>query len=232
MTIDPQSLPGEGPILPEPLPADPFSIFNAWFDQAVADRRQPNPNAFTLATVDPDGRPSARIVLCKAVDPAAGAISFFTNYTSRKSDALAANPLAAAVFHWDFHDRQARLEGPVTRLGDADNDAYFASRPWQSRIGSWASNQSKPIASRAALLEQVAAAMKRFGLDPANPPSDRDEARIPRPAHWGGWSLQAARVELWVGGLGRVHDRAAWVRSAPAAPGRITAPWSSTRLQP
>lgn len=219
--------------LPEPLPVEPFGLFAAWFDEACGRAIQPNPNAFCLATVDPDGHPSSRMVLCKAVEPGIGAISFFTNYTSRKSRALGAHPRAAAVFFWDALDRQARLEGPVTRLPEAESDAYFASRPWQSRVGAWASEQSRPIASRGAMLERVRAAMVRFGVDPANPPADSARVEIPRPPHWGGWLLLADRVELWVGGAGRLHDRAVWTRTAGSG-GRdqITGPWVSTRLQP
>lgn len=227
---DAPPLPGEGPLLPEPLPPDPFTLFRSWFDEAAQRAVQPNPNAFTLATIDPDGRPAARIVLCKSIDPARGALSFFTSYTSRKSAALTANPRAAAVFHWDTLDRQVRLEGIVTRLPEAESDAYFGSRPWQSRVGAWASDQSKPIASRAAMLDKVRAAMDRFGIDPERPPSADKTVHIPRPPHWGGWVLLTDRVELWLSGVGRVHDRAAWTRSL-ATPGKPGA-WSSTRLQP
>jgi pyridoxamine 5'-phosphate oxidase len=226
-------LPGDGPMLPEPLPSDPFPLFLAWFEEAAAARTQPNPNSFTLATIDADGRPSARIVLCKAVDVVGGSISFFTNYTSRKSRALVAHPWAAAVFHWDTLGKQARLEGPVARVSERESDVYFASRPWQSRIGSWASQQSEPIGSRQALIDKVHAAMRRFGLDPANPPADGARVDIPRPPHWGGWRMVAARVELWVSGVGRVHDRAVWERPVETGgPGPRTMGWSETRLQP
>jgi pyridoxamine 5'-phosphate oxidase len=230
---DAPPLPGDGPLLPEPLPPDPFGLFLAWFDEAVRGRIGPNPNAFTLATVDPDGRPSARVLLCKAVDPARGSISFFTNYASRKSEALVANPYAAAVFFWDSLARQVRLEGPVVRIPEAESDAYFSSRPWQSRVGAWASDQSRPIRSRAAMLARVRDTMVRFGIDPDRPASDADQAAIARPPHWGGWVLIAARVELWLSSVGRVHDRAAWTRQvATTGQGPITGTWSSTRIQP
>ena len=217
--------------LPEPLPADPFPLFASWFHDAHTQQSQPNPNAFTLATVDPDGRPSARILLCKAIDPGAGFIEFFTNYSGRKGVALDSNPRAAACFFWDALDRQVRIEGLVTRCPDARNDEYFASRPWESRIGAWASDQSKPIASRAGMAAKVTAAMKRFGLDPDQPPVG--PVTIPRPPHWGGYRLYAERVDLWVCGVGRVHDRAAWTRTlTPRPPAFAAGPWSATRLQP
>lgn len=228
---DAPARPGDGPMLPEPLPSEPFGLFAGWFDEACGRGVTANPNAFTLATVDPNGHPSARIVLCKGVDPVGGSISFFTNYTSRKSQAIEAHPRAAAVFFWDALDRQARLEGPVAKVPEAESEAYFASRPWQSRVGAWASEQSRPIASRGAMLERVAAAMRRFGIDPANPPADGASVAVPRPAHWGGWRLVADRVELWLSGAGRVHDRAVWTRRLDGDR-RVTGAWTSTRLQP
>lgn len=211
--------------LPEPLPSDPFLFFKGWFDEAVQGRVSPNPNAFSLATIDPDGRPSSRIVLCKQMDPAAGHIVFYTNYDGRKGRALRAHPFAAAVFHWDTLDRQARLEGPVTPSPASESDAYFQSRPWISRIGAWASAQGEPIPSRGALKERVDQTMRRFGIDPARPPARDAAVEIPRPPNWGGFRLLADRIELWVGATGRLHDRAAWKRSG-------SSPWVATRLQP
>lgn len=216
--------------LPEPLPADPFPLFVRWFEEAqagLATRILPNPNAMSLATVDPDGRLSNRIVLCKAVDAAAGSLTFYTNYQGRKGRALDANPRCAACFHWDPIDRQARFEGLAARLSADQSDAYFASRPWISRIGAWASDQSRPIASRAELESRTHAAMRGFGIDPDNPPAPDAAIDIPRPPHWGGYRVTADRVELWVGAKGRLHDRAVWSRD-PVANG----PWHATRLQP
>lgn len=222
-----------GELLPDPLPADPFPFFKVWFDDAQARAAQPNPNAMTLATVDPDGRPSARIVLCKEIDPSRGAVVFFTNYESRKGMALQTHPHASVVFHWDVLDKQARIEGPITRCPAAESDAYFESRPWQSRIGAWASDQSRPIPSRAALVEKVAGVMRRHGLDPSNPPPDDAQVRIPRPPHWGGYRLWADRVEVWISGPGRLHERAMWARPLqPDADGFRGGRWTSSRLQP
>ena len=226
----PPSLVG-APTLPDPLPTDPVAVFRLWFDEAREKRVQPNPNAFTLATIDPDGRPSARIVLCKQIIADPGAIVFYTNYQGRKGLALTAHPRAAAVFHWDVLDRQVRIEGPVTRSPAAESDAYFASRPWQSRVGAWASDQSRPIASRAALLEQVRARMAELGL--RSGVGDGEDPSIPRPPHWGGLRIWIERIELWVGGPGRVHDRAAWSRElVPSGESMAAGAWASTRLQP
>lgn len=211
--------------LPEPLPAEPFTLVASWLDEATRLKVAPNPNAFTLATIDPDGRPAARILLCKGLDPRAGWIEFFTNYTGRKGLALGANPRAAACFFWDTLDRQVRIEGTVARCPEARSDEYFASRPWESRIGAWSSDQSRPIQSRAAMAAKVDQTMRRFGIDPANPPKPGAEPAIPRPPHWGGFRLTADRVELWVSGIGRVHDRAVWARDGRGE-------WSATRLQP
>ncbi len=227
--FDQSDAPGGREFLPEPLPADPFPLFLSWFQDAAKQKLQPNPNAFCLATIDPDGRPAARTVLCKAIDPRAGFVEFFTNYTGRKGAALGANPRAAACFHWDHAELQVRIEGQVVRCSAQRSDEYFASRPWESRIGAWASDQSRPIASRADMSARVEAVMRRFGVDPSNPAT----ASIPRPAHWGGYHLYADRVELWVCGPGRIHDRAAWMRTlTPRPPAFGSGAWSATRLQP
>lgn len=222
--------------LPDPLPPDPFPLFQCWFDEAHTRKVQPNPNAMSLATVDADGTPSSRIVLCKAIDPAQGSITFYTSYKGRKGRALDANPRAGVCFHWDALDRQVRMEGPVTRAPAADSDAYFKTRPLESQLGAWASDQSEPIASREALFEKAAIAMAKFCADPNLNPGEIPE--IPRPPHWGGFRIWPTRVELWVGGAYRLHDRAAWIRrlvprEIDAAPGYAPAEaWRATRLQP
>ena len=224
--------------LPETLPAEPFPLFKAWFDEAWAARKVPNANAMTLATADPDGRPHARIVLCKGIDEAAGTVTFFTNYNGDKGLQLAANPRAALVFHWDHFDRQVRMEGPVSFAPDADSDAYFNTRHWASRIGAWASEQSRPIADREELLGKVGEVIDRLGLDLAaladlDPADYAPHIAIPRPPHWGGYRVWAERVELWCGGKSRVHDRAVWTRPlTPAGDGFSGGAWEATRLQP
>jgi pyridoxamine 5'-phosphate oxidase len=198
--------------LPDTLPADPLPLFQAWFDEAVARRVQPNPDAMMLATIDPDGRPSARMMLCKKIDIQHGFVVFYTNRKGRKAEALQANPRAAAVMHWDGLERQVRLEGPVVQSPDDESDEYFASRPWPSRIGAWASDQSRPLASREEMVARIMDSMLRFGLEPANPPPEQAPVEIPRPPHWGGYRLFIERIELWVAGAGRLHDRAVWAR--------------------
>lgn len=222
--------------LPDPLPVNPLELAVAWLRQARSDAAQPNPNAMVLATVDADGQPSARVVLCKDIDPAAGCIVFYTNYQSRKGQELERNPRAAIVFHWDYRHRQIRAEGHVERLTDAENDAYFGSRPWQSRLGAWASRQSEPVDSRASLATAVTAAARRFDVPYAGPGAPEPKTvtvDIPRPAHWGGFRLQVRALELWVEGEYRLHDRARWTRSGDPvqSPVRET-DWSVTRLQP
>ncbi|TLZ30482.1 MAG: pyridoxamine 5'-phosphate oxidase, partial [Gammaproteobacteria bacterium] len=182
------------------------------------------------------GRPSARVVLCKEIAPKPGYVVFYTNYLSSKGRQLQDNPRAAAVMHWDALHRQVRIEGEIVPAPASDSDAYFASRPWQSRVGAWASEQSEPIASRAALLEAVSGVAKRFGVPAPGSPvaADSVRANIPRPPHWGGYRLWADAVELWVQGEARVHDRALWRRSLTPLPGGSFRPgtWSATRLQP
>jgi pyridoxamine 5'-phosphate oxidase len=210
-------------ILGNPLPAEPLMLASEWLAEAWRRRLQPNPNAMTLATSTLEGWPTARIVLCKDVVGVPGYVVFYTNFQSRKGLELAANPRAAAVMHWDHMRRQVRIEGLVETAPAADSDAYFASRARGSRIGAWASAQSKPVASREELLAAVREATERFGA-----------GEVPRPSFWGGYRLWADAVELWVEGDARIHDRARWTRSLQrAADGSMRpGPWSVTRLQP
>lgn len=251
--------------LPDPLPSEPFALFQAWFDEAHRGSRgddppgdgpiAPNPNAMILATVDPDGRPSSRVVLCKHIQPDPGYITFYTNRRSRKGRALHANPFASVVFHWDGFERQVRIEGAIVESPDAESDTYFNQRHPASRVGAWASKQSKPLSSRDDLVASVAALAEKFGVPPevidgTADDSVRREYDIPRPDWWGGYRLHAARVELWCAGHGRTHDRAEWVRElgdlrsgkdpdaepdsdavADAAP-PDHGPWECTRLFP
>lgn len=207
--------------LPATLPADPMPLFAEWFAGARAAKAQPNPDAMAVATATPDGRPSARVLLCKHLVADPGYIVFFTNYDSRKGGELESNPRAAAVFHWDAFGRQVRLEGPVVRSPAAESDEYFASRALDSRIGAWASLQSQPLDARRTLLKRVAAEAARFGT------------HVPRPPHWGGYRLWPESVELWIEGPFRVHDRARWTRTLSVVGDGISpGPWSVTRLFP
>jgi pyridoxamine 5'-phosphate oxidase len=222
--------------LPDPLPANPLALAAQWLAQARSDAAQPNPDAMILATVDGSGHPSARVVLCKEIDAPTGFILFYTNYQSRKGRELKMNPRAAVVFHWDHRRRQVRAEGRVEMLSDAENDAYFRTRPWQSRIGAWASQQSEPVQSRAVLAASVAAAARRFGIPYGGPGTEEPRdvaAEVPRPSHWGGYRLRVDAVELWVEGEFRIHDRARWTRT-PDLKQVVDAAttWSVSRLQP
>jgi len=215
--------------LPEPLPGNPLPLFAQWFGEARARALQPNPDAMVLATVGADGAPAARVVLCKQLVESAGYVVFFTNYRSRKGRELVAHPRAAAVFHWDALHRQVRIEGPVLRSPPQESDDYFAIRALDSRIGAWASDQSQPLASRAAMEAQIAAAAKRFAVSPS-----AVTGQVPRPPHWGGNRIWIDAIELWVEGPGRAHDRALWRRELqPRNEYEFDAgEWRGTRLNP
>ena len=195
---------------------DPFDLARSWCEAAAAT--EPNdPNAIALATAGPDGMPNVRMVLLKAIEgrnPDGGFV-FYTNFESAKGRELAANPQAAFTMHWKSLGRQVRARGPVERVADATADDYYASRAYQSRIGAWASAQSRPLSSRAAL---VAEAAKVAASHPLNPP---------RPPHWGGFRIRPVEIEFWANGAFRMHDRFRWTRPDPT-----TADWTVTRLNP
>jgi pyridoxamine 5'-phosphate oxidase len=188
---------------------DPLRQFQSWMDEAFA-AKVPEPNAMTLATVGADGRPSTRIVLIKGFD--ARGIVWFTNYDSRKGRELAVHPFAALQFHWVELERVVRIEGAVERVDDAESDAYFASRPLDSRIGAWASPQSEVIASRGVLVANAAKVAAKFLMSP------------PRPPHWGGFRLKPEAWEFWQGRKSRLHDRLRYRLDGGA--------WTRERLAP
>lgn len=205
-----------------PLPQDPVPLLRRWYDEAVkAGPSKPdasnNPTAMTLATAARDAAPSARIVLCKTIE-AGGGLVFFTNYKGRKGRELAENPRAACVFHWDATRRQARVEGAVDRVSDAESDEYFATRPLLSRLGAWASKQSEPLPEQGVLLKDVLRVAHEHGVPTLKlllPDSMTAGIHVPRPPHWGGFRVKPTRIELWHGSKsGRLHDRAAWTRGA------------------
>ncbi len=172
--------------------ADPLRQFQRWLQEALS-AQLPEPNAMTLATVGADGRPSTRVVLIKGCDERG--LVWYTNYESRKGRELATHPHAALQFHWVELERVVRIEGRVERIAEAESDAYFASRPLDSRIGAWASPQSEVIGGRAVLVANAARYSAQFLLDP------------PRPPHWGGFRLAPDRWEFWQGRKSRLHDR-------------------------
>ena len=172
--------------------ADPLQQFEQWLSEAMA-AEVPEPNAMTLATVGPDLRPSTRVVLVKGFD--AQGIVWYTNYDSRKGRQLAGNPFAALQFHWVELERVVRIEGRVEKVSDAESDAYFKSRPLDSRIGAWASPQSQVISGRSVLVANAAKYGAQFLLQP------------PRPPHWGGFRLVPDTWEFWQGRKSRLHDR-------------------------
>ena len=190
--------------------SDPHLQFDQWLSQAIA-AKVPEPNAMTLATVGSDLRPSTRVVLIKGFD--AQGIVWFTNYNSRKGLELAGNPYAALQFHWVELERTVRIEGVVEKISDEESDAYFHSRPLDSRIGAWASPQSEVISSRSVLVANAALYGAKFLLQP------------PRPPHWGGYRLKPDSWQFWQGRRSRLHDRLRYTLQADSS-------WLRERLAP
>lgn len=191
---------------------EPFALFEAWFAEAQAKEIN-DPNAMALATADSAGLPNVRMVLLKGVDH--GGFVFYTNEESAKGQELVANMQAAVVMHWKSLRRQVRLRGPVERVTDAEADAYFQSRALQSRLGAWASKQSRPLESRFALEKAVARVAAQHPL-----------GHVPRPPYWNGYRLKPIYFEFWKDGAFRLHDRIAFRRPAPEGA------WSKERLYP
>ncbi len=198
------------PLDPSMLADDPREQVRAWLAEA-AEAGEIEPNAMTLATVDDEAcRPTVRTVLLKGID--AGFV-FYTNLESRKSQALDGNPQAGLLLRWDTLIRQVSIEGKASPVAEDEADAYWATRPRESQLGAWASDQSQPVADRATLDRALTEAAERFGDDP-----------IPRPPHWGGWRVHPVAVEVWQGRTGRLHDRLRYRRVGDG--------WEIVRLAP
>lgn len=190
---------------------DPFEIARRWLSEA--EKTEPNdPNAIALATVDPDGMPNARMVLLKEIEP--DGFVFYTNYHSAKARELEGAGKAAFVMHWKSLRRQVRVRGIIAKEDGPKADEYFASRSLKSRLGAWASRQSEPLSSRAALMAEVAKVTARLGANP------------PRPEFWGGYRLTPVEIEFWADGAFRLHDRFRWRRESPGQN------WAIQRLNP
>lgn len=193
------------------IDSNPFAQFKEWFDEALsADILEPN--AMTVATTTPEGKPSARMVLLKDYD--ARGFVFYTNYNSHKAQELAENPQAALVFWWAELQRQIRISGRVEKISDSESDKYFYSRPFSSRLGAWASNQSEVIENREVLEQNLEELKEKY--------QDRE---IPRPTHWGGIRVIPAEIEFWQGRSSRLHDRLVYTRDCDGA-------WKIERLSP
>lgn len=190
---------------------DPFAIARQWLEEAEKTEIN-DPNAIALSTVDPEGMPNARMVLLKEIEPAA--FVFFTNYESAKGAEIEASGKAAFVMHWKSLRRQIRVRGLVEREEGPQADAYFASRSLKSRLGAWASRQSRPLASRAALVAKVAQVTAEHGVAPKRPP------------FWGGYRITPLEIEFWADGAFRLHDRFQWRRASPRDG------WEIQRLNP
>lgn len=195
---------------PEDCLSDPLAQFSRWLDEAIASQ-VPEPTAMHVATVGADGRPSARLVLLKGIEH--DRFVFYTNYESRKGQQIAGHPFVAMTFFWPELERSVRIEGRVEKTSAENSDAYFASRPYQSRVGAWASLQSRPLEGTATLVTRAAGFAAKYVTG------------VPRPPHWGGYAVTADRIEFWQGRPSRLHDRVLYLPDGNGG-------WVKQRLYP
>ncbi|MFM7157462.1 MAG: pyridoxamine 5'-phosphate oxidase [Bacteroidota bacterium] len=200
-----------GDLIEQSIPEDPIALFAQWFSETGAMNIS-EPNAMILTTVSKEGKPSSRAVLLKGLEQ--GSFVFFTNYESRKAQDILLNPHVSLLFLWLDAERQIRIEGKATKISIQESEQYFATRPRESQLGAWASDQSKPISSREELEEKFKEMELRFqGIE-----------HIPMPEHWGGFAVSPMSIEFWQGRIGRLHDRIQYQKQGDA--------WTKQRLNP
>jgi len=205
-------------LIRDETPDDPLSLFGTWLEAAEKEEIN-DPTAMALCTVGADGMPSLRMVLLKGFNESG--FVFYTNYQSRKGEQLLAHPKAALLFHWKSLRRQVRIEGAVENVTEEEADAYFASRPRQSQIGAWASEQSRPLEGRFELEKRIATYAAKHAV-----------GKVPRPPHWSGFRVLPERIEFWQDGAFRLHDRLVYHREGTGEGASASAAWRTERLFP
>ncbi len=219
-------------MLSQSMTQNPLLLLQSWLNEAMELDLQPNPDTMAIATSNSQGLPNVRMVLCKEINTEEGYVVFYTNYNSVKSMEIKENPKCSALFHWDKLGYQIRIRGEILQSPDEENDAYFASRHLGSQVGAWASNQSDPVVDRQALDDQFRKILDRFNL--TNESITRNEQKIPRPPHWGGYRLWIEEIEFWLNQKDRLHDRLHFRRVLTISSEGIETEkkWAVKRLQP
>ena len=219
-------------MLSQSMTQNPLLLLQSWLNEAMELDLQPNPDSMAIATSNSQGLPNVRMVLCKEINTEEGYVVFYTNYDSVKSIEIKENPKCSALFHWDKLGYQIRIRGEILQSTDKENDAYFASRHLGSQVGAWASNQSNPVEDRQALDDQFRKILDRFNLTSES--ITRNEQKIPRPPHWGGYRLWIEEIEFWLNQKDRLHDRLHFRRALTISSEGIKTEknWTIKRLQP
>ena len=219
-------------ILSQSMTQNPLLLLQSWLNEAMELDLQPNPDSMAIATSNSQGLPNVRMVLCKEINTEEGYVVFYTNYDSVKSMEIKENPKCSALFHWDKLGYQIRIRGEILQSTNKENDTYFASRHLGSQIGAWASNQSNPVEDRQALDDQFKNILEHFKLTSES--ITRNEQKIPRPPHWGGYRLWIEEIEFWLNQKDRLHDRLHFKRALSISNEGIETEnnWTVKRLQP